>query len=80
MTKIKFNKKTLTVIHCIYWVSFTVALLAFFEQCLNNGAPLFSSVLGSPFLHHGYYGFIFMAVAYSVVMLITIFKKETKND
>jgi hypothetical protein len=41
----------------------------FFEQCLNNGSPIWSTVLGFPFIHHGYYGFIGLIVAYFLLLL-----------
>ncbi len=47
--------------HACFFIGWAVGLLAFFEQCLENGNPLWSTVLGPPFLHHGYYGFVLLA-------------------
>ena len=73
MKPLKALKVTL---HGIFWFSYAIALLGFFEQCLDNRSPIFSSVLGAPFLHHGYYGFIGMAIAYAAFMIIQIVRKQ----
>ncbi|MFA5307205.1 MAG: hypothetical protein WC365_07200 [Candidatus Babeliales bacterium] len=65
--------------HSLFWFGYAIAMLAFFEQCLDGGSPLWSSVLGTPFLHHGYYGFIIIAVAYFLVNYAT-FKKLCKRN
>jgi len=57
------------LIHGLFWFSYSTALWAFFEQCLNNGSPIWSTVLGFPFMHHGYYGFIGLIVAYFLLLL-----------
>jgi len=46
-----------------------LALLAFFEQCLDSGNPIWSSVFGFPFLHHGYYGFIGLFIAWLILVI-----------
>ena len=43
------------------WIA---ALLAFFEQCLDNGFPVWSTVFGFPFPHHGYLGFAACLIGY----------------
>lgn len=67
-------------LHGVFWFSYAVALFAFFEQCLDNGSPIFSSVLGMPFLHHGYYGFIGIAIAYAVYMIAQIYIKNKSSE
>jgi hypothetical protein len=52
------------VVDAFFWVGYTVALLGAFEQANDNGSPFWSTVLGAPFLHHMYYGFAAVAVAW----------------
>ena len=47
-----------------------VSLLAFFEQANDNGTPIWSSVLGPPFLHHGYYGFVLLTICMLVYLWV----------
>ncbi|MFA5306639.1 MAG: hypothetical protein WC365_04260 [Candidatus Babeliales bacterium] len=60
-------QKVTWISHCLFWFSYATGLLAFFEQCLDNGSPIWSTVLGVPFMHHGYYGFIGIFVAYIIM-------------
>jgi hypothetical protein len=77
--KLNLLKSLKFALHGAFWFSYAVVLLAFFEQCLDNGSPIFSSVMGAPFLHHGYYGFIGMAIAYAAFMIVQIVRKQSSN-
>ncbi len=61
-----------------FWVGYTVALLGAFEQANDNCSPLWSSVLGFPFLHHMYYGFAAVGVAW--VWLTLCLLKHRKGE
>ena len=74
MILISNNRKKIVryILHSVFWVGYTVALLAFFEQCNDSGYPIWSSVLGFPFLHHGYYGFIVIAISYITIIVLRL--------
>ena len=57
------------VFSALFWLGWGTSLLAFFEQCLDNGTPFWSSVLGAPFLHHGYYCFAISAAGWFVLVI-----------
>jgi hypothetical protein len=69
------------VVNSLFWTGYVVALLGAFEQANDNGVPFWSSVLGFPFLHHMYYGFAFVALAWALFMVI-VFRggMEGKNE
>jgi hypothetical protein len=65
------------LIHALFGGSLLLAGSAYFEQCLDNGVPIWSTVLGAPFLHHGYYGFILAIAAY--MGLTVIYERRNHN-
>lgn len=45
------------------WFGFAIALAGSFEQALDNGSPIWSSVFGFPVLHHYLIGFVILGVS-----------------
>ena len=67
------------VVNSLFWIGYVVALLGAFEQANENGSPFWSSVLGFPFLHHMYYGFGLIAVAW-VLFTVMVFRGGLKRE
>ena len=58
------------------WFGFTLALAGSFEQALQASEnPIWSSVMGFPFLHHYLLGFVVLAVS----LIILEFRREQKK-
>jgi Ni/Fe-hydrogenase subunit HybB-like protein len=57
------------------WFGFALALAGAFEQALQCGDPLWSSVYGFPVLHHYLTGFIILAVS----LLLSEYKRRTEK-
>ena len=67
MTK---NKKNVSF-HSLFWIVYMFALLGSFEQAYQNGQPIWSGLIGFPFLHHYLMGFIGIAILW-----VWAFKEE----
>ncbi len=65
----KLRKTVKPLLHALFGGAVALALSAFFEQCLKNGVPFWSTVLGCPFPHHGYVAFALLIAAYATVTL-----------
>lgn len=63
------------LLHTLFGGALALSLSAYFEQCLDNNVPVWSTLFGCPVLHHGYYGFILAVAAY--VGLTVIYERRT---
>jgi len=52
------------LLQAMFWVGWSLILWALFEEYLKSSEPVWSSVFGPPFLHHGYYGLILVVLAW----------------
>ena len=59
-------------------VGYTLAFSGAFEQALDTGNPIWSSVFGFPFFHHYIYGFIILGISIIGYMVIQNVKKIKK--
>lgn len=58
------------------WFGFALALAGSFEQALQSGNPIWSSIFGFPILHHYLIGFLILAVS---LLIIEFRSHQLKN-